>query len=263
MILKMLEGGDLRSIGRSNEVVAKVLGQPQLFDVLISGIALDDPLLRMRCADAAEKVSVLHPDYLLPHKRTLIEDYSRIKQKEVRWHIAAMLARLSLTPEEQQHVIAILLDYTNDRSTIVRTLAMQALAELALRDATLLPEMRRRIGELGIIGTPAMRARGRMLLKKLNSPKPAVQKLEGLPNIGKAIAADLRAIGISHPQQLAERDPLATFLALEKQMGKRHDPCVLYTLMAVRHFMDSGVSLPWWKFTEQGKELLNRHPRKA
>ena len=92
-ILKMLEGGDRRSIGRSNEVVALVLEQHELFEVLMAGIGLPDPLVRMRCADAAEKITVLHPEYLRPHKHTLIEDYSRIEQQEVRWHIAAMLAR--------------------------------------------------------------------------------------------------------------------------------------------------------------------------
>lgn len=82
--------------------------------------------------------------------------------------------------------------------------------------------------------------------------------LEQLPNIGKAIAADLRAIGIESPSQLIEQEPLAIYRMLEKRMGKRHDPCVLYTLLAAQHFMKSGVSAPWHQFTEQGKILL--HP---
>lgn len=163
-ILTMLQGGDRRSIGRSEEVVRLVLEKPQLFDVLISGIALENPLVRMRCADAAEKVTVTHPEYLRPYKHKLIEDYSHIEQKEVRWHVAAMLARLQLTAKERRHVIGILLAYTSDRSSIVRTLAMQALADIALRDEKLLPEVRRHIEELCVIGSPAMKARGSKLL---------------------------------------------------------------------------------------------------
>ncbi|MEQ1668894.1 MAG: DUF6157 family protein [Sulfuriferula sp.] len=166
-ILKMLQGGDRRSIGRSNEVVAWVLEKPELFDVLMSGMKLDDPLVAMRCADAAEKITVLHPEYLRPYKRALIDDYSRIEQKEVRWHIAAMLPRLPLTAKEQQRVIDILLTYTHDRSSIVKTLAMQALADLAWRDEKLKPLMRRHIEELMFIGTPAMKARGKKLLAVL------------------------------------------------------------------------------------------------
>jgi hypothetical protein len=167
-ILKMLEGGDRRSIGRSNEVAALVLEKPELFDVLISGMSLDDPLVRMRCADAAEKITAQHPEYLRPYKRALIEDLSRTEQQEVRWHVAAMLARLPLTTKEQDRVINILLSYTSDRSSIVKTIAMQALADLALRDEKLRPLVRRHIEELSVIGTAAMRARGKHLLTELS-----------------------------------------------------------------------------------------------
>lgn len=85
--------------------------------------------------------------------------------------------------------------------------------------------------------------------------------LEDIPNIGKSIASDLRSVGIVGPQQLAVCDSLNIFLALSHKMGHRHDPCVLYTLLAARHYLESGESMPWWKFTEQGKELLAAHPQ--
>lgn len=81
-------------------------------------------------------------------------------------------------------------------------------------------------------------------------------RLEDIPNIGKSIAADLRSLGILTPQQLARRKPLDTYLALTDSMGRRHDPCVLYTLMAAQHYLHSGEAIAWWKYTAQGKELL-------
>jgi Pathogenicity locus len=39
-------------------------------------------------------------------------------------------------------------------------------------------------------------------------------------------------------------------------MGERHDPCVLYTLMAAKHYLETGEALVWWKFTDAGKRLL-------
>jgi hypothetical protein len=39
-------------------------------------------------------------------------------------------------------------------------------------------------------------------------------------------------------------------------MAQRHDPCVRYTLMVAQHFLQSGETISWWKFTEQGKKLL-------
>ena len=93
------------------------------------------------------------------------------------------------------------------------------------------------------------------------SRKPAhIARLEDIPNIGKSIAADLRSQGILTPAELAMRDPLTIYHALKDCMGKRHDPCVLYTLMAAKHFLESGESIPWWSFTDQGKRLLStRH----
>ena len=90
---------------------------------------------------------------------------------------------------------------------------------------------------------------------------PLISKLEDIPNIGISIASDLRGIGILRPQQLAKNDPLAVYFSLAERMGHRHDPCVLYALMAAKHFMDRGESLPWWKFTAQGKRLLAAHTK--
>ena len=81
-------------------------------------------------------------------------------------------------------------------------------------------------------------------------------RLEDLPNVGTAIAGDLRGLGIHSPAELAKHDPMSTYLRLLTPKGQRHDPCVLYTLMAARHYLDKGEALVWWKFTDAGKRLL-------
>ena len=85
-------------------------------------------------------------------------------------------------------------------------------------------------------------------------------RLTDLPNIGKAIAADLMRLGVTSPEQLRERDPLAIFRELADVMGRRHDPCVLYTLLAARAFLDRGEERPWWEFTAEGQRLLMQAP---
>lgn len=86
-------------------------------------------------------------------------------------------------------------------------------------------------------------------------------KLTALPNIGKAIATDLLAVGIACHDDLKEREPLEIFKELRSVMGHRHDPCVYYTLLSVKHFIDTGKSLPWWKFTAKGKADLSLNTR--
>ncbi len=83
-----------------------------------------------------------------------------------------------------------------------------------------------------------------------------LRRLTALPNIGKAIATDLLAIGIGSPDDFKGKDALKIFNDLKAAMGHRHDPCVYYTLLSVKHFVDTGESLPWWKFTAKGKADL-------
>ena len=88
-----------------------------------------------------------------------------------------------------------------------------------------------------------------------NPDRTTVTRLEALPNIGKAMAADLRLLGIERPQDLTGRDPLILYLELERATGERHDPCVLDTFMAVIDFMEGGEPQPWWRFTRRRKQL--------
>ena len=169
-VLQLLSGGDRRSIGESNRVAAMARDQPELIEVLIQGIESADPVLRMRCADAMEKATADRPELLVPYKRKLLRELSQIEQREVRWHVAPMLARLPLSKSEEVFVMRTLLAYTADSSSIVKTMAMQALVDLACRSRQLLPEIERHIQELTAVGTPAMKSRGRKLLAKLDKP---------------------------------------------------------------------------------------------
>jgi DNA transformation protein len=81
-------------------------------------------------------------------------------------------------------------------------------------------------------------------------------RLEDVPGIGRAIAADLRSVGVEVPAQLTRRAPLDLYLSLAPGMAHRHDPCVLYTLLAARHYLDTGEALPWWTFAQAGRRLL-------
>jgi hypothetical protein len=167
-VLKKLAGGDRRSIGRVSEIVAEVLNEPSLFKVVFNGMLSDDPIIRMRSADAVEKIIAKHPEYLQPYKEKLIRQVARIEQQEVRWHAAQMFPRLELSKEERAIIVEILLDYLNDKSKIVKTFSMQALMDFAERDAGLRPQVIKLLEELTRTGSPAMRSRGRKLLEKLN-----------------------------------------------------------------------------------------------
>ncbi len=166
-LLRLLQGTDRRSIGKANQVVAAVLKNPRAFDAVFNAMLSDDPVVRMRAADAVEKITATHPDWLRPYKRTLLTRVARIEQQEVRWHVAQMIPRLSLTPRERARAIEILETYFSDQSGIVKTFAMQALADLVTQDENLRESVVARLTELTRDGTPAMKSRGVKLLKNL------------------------------------------------------------------------------------------------
>jgi len=168
-LLSRLTGGDRRSIGCTGEVVAAVLGEPSLFGVLFSGLWSSDPLVRMRAADALEKITRKHPEWLQPYKEQLIWRVAQSPEQEVRWHVAQMFSRLQTSRDEQAAMVAILLDYLGDGSKIVKTFAMQALADLAEQDVGLRPEVIRVLEVQTRTGSPAMQSRGRKLLRCLTT----------------------------------------------------------------------------------------------
>jgi Pathogenicity locus len=84
------------------------------------------------------------------------------------------------------------------------------------------------------------------------------ETFEQLPNVGTAMAGDLRHLGLAHPRELAQRDPFELYQALCARTGKRQDPCVLDTLMAITDFMRGAAPAPWWSYTAQRKALYGQ-----
>ncbi|MGA8540822.1 MAG: hypothetical protein WB566_15065 [Terriglobales bacterium] len=167
-ILDLLRGGDRRTIGRSDRVAAMVCKAPELFPELIAGLWSEDPVVRMRAADAAEKVTRKNRELLLPHKRELLGLMAETEQQELRWHLAAMAPRFRLNARERQIAISSLNHYLEDRSSIVKTSALQGFADLAQEDASIRPRVIEILREATRSGTAAMKARGRRLLLRLD-----------------------------------------------------------------------------------------------
>jgi hypothetical protein len=86
--------------------------------------------------------------------------------------------------------------------------------------------------------------------------------LEDLPNVGKAVATDLRVLGIRAPAQLKRKDPYVLYDALNRRTRVRHDPCLLDTFIAAVRFVEGGPAKPWWAYTPERKRTLATRTRK-
>lgn len=167
-IERLLSVGDLRSAGKSEVVVKKVLANPSLFGDVVDAIFSENAGTKMRASDAVEKITRSYPEWLTPYKKLFLTKISEIEQKEVRWHTAQILPRLRLTKNEREKVFNLMLVYLEDKSSIVRTFAMQAMADIAILDETYVSQVHSLISRLMENGSPAMKSRGKKLLKLLS-----------------------------------------------------------------------------------------------
>ena len=81
-------------------------------------------------------------------------------------------------------------------------------------------------------------------------------KLTDLPNIGKAVEADLIRLGIRMPRDLLGRDAYQMYDDLCRITGQKHDPCVIDVFLSIVDFINGGEPQNWWKFTAQRKAYL-------
>ena len=106
----------------------------------------------------------------------------------------------------------------------------------------------------------AMDRRGKLAVAQQRT-KPAegvrqVARLEDVPNVGPAVAGDLRRLGITSPAGLPGRDPYALYDDLGRITGRRHDPCLLDTFIAAVRYMEGAPKRPWWKYTAERKRVM-------
>jgi len=82
-----------------------------------------------------------------------------------------------------------------------------------------------------------------------------LSRLTDLPNIGKAAESDLLLIGITHPNQLIEQDPIAMYHALCEKTRTKHDPCVLDVFISITRFMRGEDAKAWWHYTAERQQM--------
>jgi hypothetical protein len=95
--------------------------------------------------------------------------------------------------------------------------------------------------------------------RKTSAPldrRQEIARLEDIPNVGPAVAGDLRRLGVTAPADLLGRDPYEMYDDLCRLTRQRHDPCLLDTFIAAVRYMAGGPKKPWWKYTAERKRNL-------
>jgi hypothetical protein len=165
-------------VGRVPEISEWIRDFPRRIPRLIELLWDDEPGVASRAADVLERI-MRRPSGALAravaaYKDSLIGLLSEAHPPKVRWNLALTIPRIELTVPECRRVASVLRTWLDDRSSIVKTSALHGIAELTRQDPASLTAALDLLRTAGRSGTPAMRARSRILLKKLERA-PATQ----------------------------------------------------------------------------------------
>lgn len=165
----LAEGRHRLSVGRARETAARVLAEPRLAGALVELLWDEDTGVATRAVDALERASAERPELLARWKDELLARMTDAEGNKLRWNLALMIGRVRLTVAETERAAGVLRGWLGDESSIVKTAVLQGLAELSRWNPALRDEAVDLLRVLGRSGTPAMRARSRILLKRMEA----------------------------------------------------------------------------------------------
>jgi len=170
---QLAEGRNPLALGHVCALTERFLAEPRQARRLIQYLWDDDEGVASRAADILERVTRVCSQpgnrIFAESKEALLGLLPEAVPKKLRWNLALMVGRFPLTPVEARRAANVLESWLNDASSIVKTAALQGLADLTRLDPTLLSAILDLLRIRGRSGTPAMRARSRILLKQLES----------------------------------------------------------------------------------------------
>jgi hypothetical protein len=157
--------------GHAFDAAMRVLENPRLGRQLVECLWDEDEGVAGRAADALETVAAESPRTVAPWKDALLGLLVEVGPAKLRWHLGLIVTGMRLTRPECRRVYGALQGWLDHKSSIVKTCAMQGIAELTRQDLSLKDEVLDLLRVLSRSGTPAMRARGRVLVEQLEKGK--------------------------------------------------------------------------------------------
>ncbi len=123
-IIAWLQEGDIRSIGRANEIAAMVLENTFMFEDLLDSLGHERDVVRAHGSDALEKVVRERPDLLAPYLDEIIPLAEKESLAVVKLHYAMLFGHLLATEAAVPPIKAILLKLLADESVFTSSWAI-------------------------------------------------------------------------------------------------------------------------------------------
>jgi hypothetical protein len=133
---------------------------------LVRRLGQKDILVVERAARTLKKISEAEAGRLYAWRKALRKEALRARDVRVQWNLSIVLGRLPLKGQDKAVVVDLMYERLRDKSGLNRTVAMQALMDLAENDVGLRARVTPIVREALEGGTPAMQARAKKLLGK-------------------------------------------------------------------------------------------------
>lgn len=124
-------GGKTNSLGLAEEAVQIVLANASRLEELYRCLFEPDAWVRMRAADALEKVCRQHPEWLTPYIDRFFTELGDNPQASIQWHLAQIFGQVTLTTSQRMRTIDWLTQklQTTETDWIVTANCMKTLAQ--------------------------------------------------------------------------------------------------------------------------------------
>ena len=173
-LLSILVGGDLRSDGRSDEVVEKVLADPSLLPELIRGLGVKDDVVRGRTADALEKVARTYYRLYSPYLPLLLRRAREDEVYMVRFHLAMLFGYVEVEGKMKTKIVDTLFYLLNDESVFVQSWSIVSLTIIGLNDVHYRADIIKKIRSMLVSKSVAVqrKAENAIVVLELKQPLP-------------------------------------------------------------------------------------------
>ena len=122
---------------------------PDRVDELFACVFDEDAYIRMRAADALEKIGRAQPPIVAPLTDRILTDMALVDQPSVQWHVAQLVSTLPLNNRQRQRGITLVQQYLDTSDDwIVLTQSMHTIASFAEHDESLRHPLLPRLAEL-------------------------------------------------------------------------------------------------------------------
>ena len=148
---------------------ALIENDPSLVGELVALTDDENWLVTQRALDLMEKLAHDHPEWIEPHKKIFIGPLADSDKWEIRLQIVRALPLFRWSPAQARRVQELLVGNVSFPQTFVRAWALDSLATLAQRNATLMPIVRRHLKDFERSPSKALQARARHIRARLAS----------------------------------------------------------------------------------------------